>query len=61
MSLDKPTEKQLEAFKHLHRKNMGFMTNLFTNQRVSDDAVLFCDHCKVEWPCKSMKVFGVKA
>lgn len=61
MSVDEPTVKQITAFKKLHSKNLGYMQNLLTGERTSNELITFCEHCKDEWPCKSMKAFGVKS
>jgi hypothetical protein len=60
MSAEKPTEKQILALNKLHSKNFGFMTNLITGERVDNTLVTFCDHCKTDWPCKTMQTLGVK-
>ena len=60
MSRLHPTEKQIEKLNKLHSKNYGFMTNLLTGARVSNKGVLFCNECKTDWPCRTMKALGEK-
>lgn len=59
MSVEHPTARQLLKLAELHRGHVG---KRFMHGKVDPgfEFVIFCQECKREWPCRTMRALGAK-